>query len=99
MVIECVSSAGGEWTHGHLSGKRLPHPEATALPWSAPDLDDGAMRAANRFDYRQSEAGTPLLAGPGVVDSEKALEHVRQGIVGDSDAIVGNVQNCLARLL
>src|SRR5258708_25487450 len=69
--------------------------EASPLADHALHLDDGAMRLRQALHQRQSHAGATELAGGAVVDLVEALEDARDGLGGDADAVVDDVQGQL----
>ncbi len=74
-----------------FAGERLANSEQTAFAGCTSDFNCSPVRAANRFDYRQSETGAALVSGSGVVNSEETFEHVRQRIGGDADPVISDV--------
>src|SRR5215469_8824055 len=74
-------------------GQGLAYAERAALAGRAQDFDLGAVGRADRLDDGEPESRAALLARARDIDTVEALEHVRQCLGRDADAVVGDIEN------
>src|SRR5581483_6931736 len=74
-------------------GQRLHDAERAALSRRARHIDLGAVRSADRLDDGQTEPRPTLRARTRVIHAEESLEHVRQRLSWNADAVVHDLEN------
>src|SRR5580658_5693149 len=77
---------------GRIRGEWRADTEDAALARGAVHFDPGVVGRADGLDDRQSQPRTPLLARARAIDAVEALEHVRQCLGGDADAVIGDLE-------